>query len=67
MAVVGKLDSLSGLFSKTQELENLYTYLKQICDPKHPLVKLYCKGRLAPCLKSLGAGCARLRSSIALS
>ncbi|BCZ17475.1 Flagellar motor-switch protein [Helicobacter sp. NHP19-003] len=56
MAVIGKLDSLAGLFSKTQELENLYTYLKQICDPKHPACQALLQRQASSMVKELGSG-----------
>ncbi|BEG58167.1 Flagellar motor-switch protein [Helicobacter sp. NHP21005] len=56
MAVIGKLDSLAGLFSKTQELESLYTYLKQICDSKHPACQALLQRQVSSMTKELTAG-----------
>ncbi|CCM11872.1 hypothetical protein BN341_2270 [Helicobacter heilmannii ASB1.4] len=44
------------MFSKTQELENLYTYLKQICDPKHPSCQALLQRQVSSMFKELGSG-----------
>ncbi|WP_104707826.1 YhcH/YjgK/YiaL family protein [Helicobacter ailurogastricus] len=56
MAVIGKLSSLQGLFSKTQELEDLYTYLKQVSDPKHPACQALLQRQASSMVKELAAG-----------
>lgn len=41
MAIIGKLDSLEPLFSKTVELEALYAYLKSMLNANHPHHKAF--------------------------